>query len=319
MLRGSRGPYPYDQRKHLIPMALYVYGDDSGTQRSSSFSLVLGYIGSPKQWKSFRKEWEAALRTLKFPDGAKREFRSKDLFDRRRWQSSKNPYHGWSEKKAQRFLKSLLDIVDRHHILPIGAAVNVKNFFNYSIADRRSLTGAETLTRTNWARGKFTIKDKVAEHHGSPDHPYFMNFGIFLREAMGASKAAGNVPTHVYLDRQNDLEARAKSAFDEYKDGVRVGYPEVDNLKSLSYAESDEELGLQAADLYAYTWLRKLTSSIGGDELLIEAFAVLTKKKPSIRILGTKHFDAVLGALRLKRAAIIQEGRRRAAARGVKP
>ena len=292
---------PYNEGKRLTPMEKYAYGDDSGTHKGSKVCLVLGYIGSHRQWKLFRHDWQDALTALKLPAGAKREFHAKDFFDRRRWRSRKSPYHNWTDTQARDFLRKLLDAIHRRHLEPIGGATNTVDFFAYSKSQRRWITGATLYTMTHWHQGEFEVIDKLAGHEGSPNRPYFVVFPGFLVDAMNASKDDSEV--HLYFDRQKDVEARAREAFDSFKRSV----PEAASLVSLTYAESEDEVGLQAADLYAYVWNRELHGTVRG-ELLSRAFKVLSKKKPKIIFAGKHYFDNVLASGVENRNAGVRNG-----------
>ena len=131
-----------------------------------------------------------------------------------------------------------------------------------------------------------------------------MVFPGFFVEAMRATKSAKKPRIHFYFDRQGNAEVRAKEAFDLFKQ--RVGIPEAANLSSLSYAESDEEVGLQAADLYAYVWNRKLSGRMNSE--LRRAFRSLTRKKEDMFVADKKnYFDKMLSRAARHREAGIEE------------
>lgn len=302
-LAGSRGEYPYHEGKHLIAMVLHAYGDDSGTHRDAKFCLVLGYIGSPRQWKLFERDWRAALKMLPQIEGKKPEFHAKEFFQRASWQSHDSPYHRWTERKADAFLTRLLDTIHRYRVEPIGGTANTQEFFAYSEDQRRYLTGAALITTTHWHENQLEIVDKLLEHQGAPSRPYFIVFPGFLLEAIRKSGNVGDCQVHVTLDRQPALEAKAGEVFDSFK--KHCGLPEAVNLSDLIYAESQNKVGLQAADLYAYVWNRKLTGTM--TDQLLKAFKVLTKKKPNIIVAGKRYFDASLERAVREQAAAIKK------------
>jgi hypothetical protein len=290
-LAGSRGEYPYHEGKHLIAVAHYAYGDDSGSHRGAEFTLILGYIASPRQWKLFRRDWGAALKMLPVPKGdKKREFHAKEFFQRATWKSPNSPYHRWSNEKAATFLGHLLDTIHRYDLVPIGGGVNNKDFFAYSEPLRRYLTGATLLTMTRWYEDTFEITDKLLEHDSAPNRPYFVAFPGFLVQAMQACAAGGEPEVHLYLDRKRESETRALEAFNSFKD--RSGEPNAAKLATLTFADSDKEEALQAADLYAHVWYRKLTESMNRE--LLRAFRTLTRKKGSIFVADKTYFDKLI-------------------------
>jgi hypothetical protein len=283
---------------------LHAYGDDSGTHQDAKFCLVLGYIGSPRQWKLFERDWRGALTMLREREGKKPEFHAKEFFQRERWQSRKSPYYRWTEAKADTFLNQLLDTIHRYQVEPIGGATKTEDFFAYSEAQRRYLTGAILITTTHWYGNQFEIVDKLLEHQGSPNRPYFAVFPGFLLEAIQKSGNIGDCQVHLTLDRQPALEAKAGEVFDIFKG--HCGLPQAANFGDLIYAESHNKVGLQAADLYAYVWNRKLSGTM--TDQLTKAFRVLTKKKPRIEVKGKEFFDALLDWGARDRAAGIERG-----------
>ena len=283
---------------------LHAYGDDSGTHRDADFCLILGYIGSPRQWKLFRRDWQAALTMLPKREGKTPEFHAKEFFQRDRWQSHKSPYYRWTEAKADAFLNRLLDTIHRYCLEPIGGAANTRDFFSYSEAQRRYLTGAALITATHWHGNQFEIIDKLVEHESSPSRPYFVVFPGFLLEAIQKSGSVGDCQVHVWLDEQPAVEARAAEAFASFK--KHCSAPEITKLGDLTFRESKKEFELQAADLYAYVWYRKLTGTM--TDQLSKAFQVLTKKKPGIVVTGRRYFDGVLDYATRDRAAAIRRG-----------
>lgn len=296
-VRGSTGEYPFHEGKHLLAMVWFTYADDSGTDAASEYCLVAGYIGSPRQWKSTRQDWRRAL-------GGIPEFHSVDFFQRERWQSSKSPYRGWNDSQATAFLDGLLKVINRYGISPIGGAVNTAHFFSYTEEERAWLTNAKLITITRVYEGKPEITDKLARHEGSPERPYFVAFPGFLVEALRITSKKEKPRIHFYFDRQGDAEAHAKEAFDRFKE--RTSMAERVNLASITYAESVDEEGLQAADLYAYVWNRALTNRMTAD--LEQALRQLTKKKPEIFVADKRYFDSMLARRDQHRAEGIRRG-----------
>jgi hypothetical protein len=270
-------------------MTLLAYGDESGTQQGAPFCLVLGYIASPRQWKLFRREWTGALSVLPEPPNDKqREFHAWEFFQRQAWESSRNPYHGWSDKKAADFLSDLLDAIHRYDLQPIGAAVNAADFFAYSEDQRRYLTGAALRLRTTWREDQFEVNERLLKHQSAPYRPYFVAFVGFLVDAIYACSAAKEPEVQLSLDRKTESETRALEVFNSLKSTV----PEAASLVSLTFEDSEKEQGLQAADLLAYAWYRELTSNV--NSTLLRVLRSLTRKKAGIKAMNKKLFDSIL-------------------------
>ena len=78
-LSGSSGKYPYRHGRHLkVVVDLFVYADESGTQRSDVICLVGGHIGSPRQWGRLNGRWRTILASEHVE-----EFHARDFFTRR--------------------------------------------------------------------------------------------------------------------------------------------------------------------------------------------------------------------------------------------
>ena len=118
-LKGSRGPYPYHDRKHLqvaVTLHDFFYGDETGTGGDARYLVLGGYIGSPRQWGLFDAEWRKVLGKYHVP-----AFHAIKFFQQAYWQSRSSPYHGWSDEKGIAFLARLLEIIDFRTILPMAA------------------------------------------------------------------------------------------------------------------------------------------------------------------------------------------------------
>ncbi|MCH7599456.1 MAG: hypothetical protein IH973_06840, partial [Myxococcales bacterium] len=199
------------------------------------------------------------------------------------------------------FLGRLLVIINRYHLEPIGGAAKVKDFFSYTMNERRVLTGAVMITGTHWHDDNFDITSKMLEHLGSPNRPYFIVFPGFVIEAMEASLTD---TIHLVFDSQGDAEAHAKDHFDRLKKVARGA----ERLSSITFAASIDELPLQAADMYAYTWHAKLSGRQMSTDLS-RAFAALTHKKPVIAVQGKQYLDELLKRIADDQRAAIARGR----------
>lgn len=293
-LIGGTGDYPLDEGKHLIVVAeWWAYGDESGIQEGSEYCCVLGYVGSPRQWKLFRRDWRSVL-------GAVPEFHAIDFFQRASWQSEDSPYHDWSEKKARRFLNGLLGVIDRYDIRPIGFAYKIADFMALNLDERRRLTGATRQTRSRVHQGELEITDKLLSS-GAPSEPYFLGFYYLITEALKASPRGATI--NYVFDRRRTREALAFLTYDEIKKYSES--PTFDRLGLLSFGDSDKYEPLQAADLYAYATNRRLHGST--TDLVERALDKLGRKRDTMPIGDSSTFHALLADLDKKRQAGIDK------------
>jgi hypothetical protein len=272
-----------------------AWADESGTQEGSEYCAVLGYVGSPSQWRQFKRDWRAAL--------GKRitEFHAVDFFQTERWQSTKSYYHGWSEKKAKRFLDSLLRTINRYDVRPIGFVYHVPDFLALEEKYRRQLTGAVNMTRTRVHGGDLEITDKFVTQ-GSPNRPYFLGFHYFITEAIKATPKG--VTINFTFDTYKNVEPRALETFNEirqFADSPLIR----EKMGLLSYGDSRRYEPLQAADLYSYAINRGLQGSIS--ELLIHAIIKLARKRDQMGIARADDYQKMVKHLdEQRRAAVLR-------------
>ena len=297
-IRGSRGDYPLDEGKHLIVVAeWWAYGDETGIQEGSDFCSVLGYVGSPRQWKLFRRDWRKLV-----PRGT--EFHASKFFQKASWRSKDSPYHGWSDKKARRFLNGLLATIDRYDIRPIGFAFNIADFFALNEDERRRLTGAVRWTNTRIYRGRIETIDKLLST-GAPGEPYFLGFHYFITQALRTSPAGATI--NYLFDRRKTREALALETFDEIKKYSDKTIQQ--RLGMLAFDDSDKQEPLQAADLYAYAWNRKLHGRRMSDSLE-HALQKMGRKRDQMEIGGANLFRVLLEDLDRRRAEGIERAKK---------
>lgn len=292
--RGSRGDYPLDEGKHLIVVATWwAYGDESGIHAGSRYCSVLGYVGSARQWKMFRRDWRKALRGVP-------HFHAKDFFPPKKRTAKSSFYYGWSDKKVLNFLDRLLRTINRYDVRPIGFAYHVGDFMALSVSERRRLTGAIRNTRTRVRQGQVEVTDKLIGS-GVPSEPYFLGFNYLITEALKASASTATV--NYVFDRRRTREAWAFQVFDNIK--THDSNPLIKNMGMLAFDDLPDNEGLQAADLYAYS----INGLVHGrvSSLLEHALTKLGYKRPVIHVGNADTFRAVLGDLDVKRQAGIDQ------------
>jgi len=272
---------------------IVAYADDCGTHKDARFCLLLGYLASPEEWALFRRDWQEALRAARVP-----EFHAKIFFPRRfKRASHDNPFTDWSEVKAAQFLDSLLGLIDRYRLWPIGGAASVPDFLQLGLRERRLLTGAQLRVRTEVGRTGLSVVRERFISSGAPDRPYFLCLQSLMTEAIYFSKPVRDAHIDFWLDRQGSLEGRIR---DTYREIISLGnFSNVGSLGDLAFADSQSSPELQAADLYAYVWNRYLHKNTNSE--LRRAFAALTKKRTNIGVVGKAFYEKVLAAGRKER------------------
>lgn len=288
-IQGSRGKYPYHEGKHIIvTIELFAYGDESGIEDSAPYCLLLGFMGSPRQWDTFKKDWRKILNDYEI-----QEFHAKGFFGRDQHGQRLDHYKDWSSARAHGFLESLVQVASRRRLYPIGGAVDVKAFKSFTQAERGFFTGQ--LIWNDWNMRKWHIS-------GAPTKPYYFAMKLFVIEALERAEPSASI--HFIFDEQNVLQAHAVNTF---RDWVSLYHPfqgnkaGIDQFKSIIFTKSGNEAGLQLADMYAYAFNRYIRHlSIDSDvALILKTFTHKDKKKrPGIRVFDKPSLQGLLNNLR---------------------
>lgn len=247
----------------------FAYADESYATEGAAHCVVAGYVASPRQWKRVKSDWQKVLDRYSVP-----EFHAKDFFARKNKQESEHsPYRNWSDKKANQFLDELIGILaPRRALYPIGGAVNVSTFNSFSPGQRRFLTNA--FLRTS---GKIIGT-------GAPNRPpYQMVFSTLLNHA--TDRVGKGVKVHFIFDRNDKEDGLAIQVFNGIKN--RKSHPHWARLGNIIFADSQEDVALQCADLYAWLWNRRLTRGDRMAYIQKDALKRLTRKRTYVMTIWT--------------------------------
>jgi hypothetical protein len=223
----SRLVYPRDGHGKIFAV-FEGYFDDSGSHSGAKVCVMGGYYGHENSWKSFSKSWDKVLRKF-----GVESFHSKRFYGRDRGGNRIDDYVGWDEKKAEDFMDSLLTVICRDKLYPLGYAVNLIDWDTFSLADKKILTGGKYIKDKWRAEGKFT-------------KPMFLPFRLVVE------KSADNCPkdekVHYFFGIDEASLGWAAQYLAMLKDsGARFS----SRLGNIVGAES-KAIPLQAADLLAY-------------------------------------------------------------------
>jgi hypothetical protein len=284
-IKGGRGKYPYHEGRHLIvPVELFTFADESGIQASAKYCLVLGFIGSPRHWAIFEREWKMVLDEFEVP-----EFHAKEFFQRDKQRHRIGQYKDWASNKADNFLERLLSVVKPRRLHPTGGGVDVSGFNSFTHAERRFLTG-----------GFINSTGKKWQTSGAPSRPYYFMMNYLVCDALNHAKPDAEL--HFVFDEQNVLQSRATQMFREnMKAGPLAKGLDIEQIKTVSFARSVDEEGLQLADMYSYAWSRYLFHGQSISEGIHRVLETITPKRakrgPGIVIYGRMEFQKILNKL----------------------
>jgi len=128
-----------------VALTEFVFSDESGTHGGSWYCIVGGYRAKPRQWKMFKNEWDGILKS----EGIE-EFHSNVFFNRKVITNpAKNPYWGWSEKRAAHFLNALLDAIQKRQLDAVGSGLDVLSFNRLTYGERYVLSHHDWPGRRN--------------------------------------------------------------------------------------------------------------------------------------------------------------------------
>ncbi len=267
---------------------LFTFGDEAGIDEKAHYCFVVGWIGAVDQWESLRPKWREVLNG----DGLE-EFRAKDFFDRRRWQSRESPYYGWKPRRATRFINRLLAIIHNHDIHPVGGGVDIKDFHQLSHDERKTVTGGAIAFSPKPGGGLETAWRTT----GAPTLPYFAGFILLIEQALARAESGSMV--QFVFDEQKHYEGRARMVFREIKELGLMARRGGEKLGDVTYADSKPSEPLQVADLYAYTmkigWGHQthVHQARPCDDLL-RSYNSLIQKRVKITILNAASFKELV-------------------------
>lgn len=265
----------------------WAYGDESGAHQDAKFYLLLGYVATRDICLQFKDKWSRVIKSAGVS-----EFHAKWFFNNS--PSSKNPYRGWTIAQKEAHLEALLAIIAEHELTPAGRAIDMEAFWALRHDERRHFTGGSLQTRVTLTavdRSDPTNPVSKVDYNrrfitsGAPTQAYMAAFNLFHDHLQRITREDAVI--HVVLDRKRELEAGARQLFDSrWADSNRRRFADI------TFADSADEPGLQAADLYAF-----VVGARGGTS------ASLTRRawdylKPDVDIAGSEYFHFYFAELR---------------------
>jgi hypothetical protein len=268
----------------LTAIKLWVYGDESGLDSTTPYSLVAGWIGSPAKWCRFRNEWRKVVDTYEdVPKDktTKGEFHAIHFFARHEAQRApkkrgRNPYRDWEEQRAQDYLDALLKVIARNDMVkPVGAALDNRLFYAYTWGERNYLTGALWDEDTK----KFVTQ-------GAPSRTYHVPFLELVRETLRMATAPDS-KVHFVMDEQKVIAEGLAQSWAYARRGKNLAVSEYLRAKmgDLTWAISNEQEGIQAADLLAYAWFgwyRERERLSGDRRKAVDQLWTIHKREPGL-------------------------------------
>lgn len=198
-----------------------AYLDESGIHDGAEVCVVAGYFAGRGQWRKFEKAWRKAFADFGMPI---EEFHAKDLLKK-------------DDPKYRTFTESLGQVIAAFapKIHPISAAIIIKDFYLFSLDDRKFMTGA-------------TLRNNRLVRSGSPDKPYYIPFQHCLKRVTEYAPVGGKA--HFFFGLGHTFSGYARELFEQAK--ADPNSPRRERLGTIDFPEAKETPQLQAADFLVH-------------------------------------------------------------------
>lgn len=203
-------------------LTITSYCDES--IRSETGVLVLaGYMATSRQWTVFQELWSDALRkdTLS-------EFKASDC------EQGRGEFAGWCEGCRCRSCQRFVSQIAAARLVGVGTIINLHAYEPI----RSQMDILRTIPRRQGGVAKF-------------GDPYYLGFQQHCEQVAALAGSAPKEEKVSYVfDRTNEYQAKCLNIFEEvkHKPGSAIGY----RMGVISFDESRDYAGLQAADLFAF-------------------------------------------------------------------
>ena len=144
--------------------------DESGTHDGSPVVTVGSYVATPKQWRLWTKDWNAAKAPIKV-------FHASDC------EKLVEEFDGWDEGPRNEFVAKLLPVLPRHKLTGLVVGINL-NDYNAAMKGRddlRQLLGTPYTACFHW-----TVSEILLAHPGNRRIAFFHETNNFKGEALKA-------------------------------------------------------------------------------------------------------------------------------------
>jgi hypothetical protein len=212
-----------------------VYLDESGIHSGSKRCVLAGYSGGARKLKELEARWSTLLSKFKIPE--REGFHAKTFFKRSPTGKRFGIYSGWTDQRAQDFIREAVHAINANGLTAVGGAVDIAYFNSLSHNLRRWLTG-----------GEFDIERGKWKSSGAPRKPYFFAFQQCV--VAGTRAANRGVTVDFVMDLQDQFKGLAVQMFDQMRHLPQLRAAE--HLGRISFHSRFDRVGLQPADLLAF-------------------------------------------------------------------
>jgi hypothetical protein len=219
---------PKTQRERRRIVILTAFSDDSGSDGTTPFFVLAGYVAEVERWNAFSEDWGMML---------ERQPRI-EYFKMREAESRRGQFGGWSIEQAVAKQIQLAECIKRHARFGIGSFVSHRAY-NAIMRDRLPPTC---------------------------DSPYWLCFMEIVQGLINVSVDSEVQKVNFVFDTQGEgYERRGKMSFGGLREIFQeMGIPHKDIIGSISYDDDRNVLPLQAADMLAWHMRRHTDKALSG-------------------------------------------------------
>jgi hypothetical protein len=247
----------------------YMDESESGDGSLQAF-VVAGFIGNGTECDRVESEWKELVKPIV-------EFHAKNFFKRHEDGSMAGMYKHLSVDEAESCAISLVDLLSKSQLEPIGMALDSRCYMTLSEDERRWMTAAVPYSKT-WPM------------EGAPSDPFFAGFHYCLSSANEYTPEGESMC--LTFHRHEVREGNAKKIYNEIRElggkwGSRLA-------ETLSFSSQYEAVLLQAADLLANPIAQPIRPEGMRNKITEYALNKLAFKREYIRVMDVKSIDAHL-------------------------
>jgi len=209
-----------------VAVVVAGYFDDSSTHKGSKIYALCGFLGDPRIWDDFDREWNKVLDKKDWPNRP-REFHCYDCVH------ATKEFDGWSFAQRLAIFGDLATVICESNVMALGSLIVVEAF------------------------EKLPSHYKILMAQGGLNGPMDFCFQYLLQAAITATRryAQSHEPPIVEelgLVFDQEPPAIAERYLLLY-DHIRAKHPYGNMLKSILFGDSGAFTPIQAADMLAYT------------------------------------------------------------------
>jgi len=256
---------------------LKAYMDESGTHDNSPVVTVGLYVGKPRTWQAWTKDWNAHKRNV--PAGRKpiKVYHSVDAHNRA------EEFEGWTQPERNAYVANLLPVIGRHPIMGILIGIHMDTF-----------------------RAAMAPNPELRAMFGTP---YTACFQWTVQTLLAMMDEHGDRQRVAFFHECNDYKKEAEAAF-AYVEKEKLLTP---RDISLTFGGKGSYVPLQAADVVAYEGnhlLRDPSKPERKPWKAINPGADADPEKRRIRVLhyGKNNMDKLMSSLSALRSRLLAGG-----------